>query len=1299
MSIYGGMEMECLKQGLFFSLAVMTLGVSAAPEWEDETINQVNREPRRASVYPADEDQIMPLNGMWKFNFVMKPELRPIDFYKTDFNDAGWKTIPVPSNWQLSGYGTPIYTNETFPFKVDPPRVTGAPPKDWTAYSERNSVGSYRYTFDLPEDFNLGQLFIRFDGVESAFYLWINGKKVGYSEDSYTAAEFNLTDYLKPGKNLIAAEVYRWSDGSYLEDQDFFRLSGIFRDVTLFTTPDVTIRDFFVRCGLDSQYRDGIVDADITIHNYGKTVSEPSEIEFEIDELLAETLPVPAIQPGKDLTVKLCRTVKSPKQWTAETPNLYEATIAYGDEGDERKFNTGFRTVEIGALGQLLINGKETILKGVNRHEAHPDMGRAITRDIMIRDLEIMKSNNINTVRCSHYPNQPAWYALCDQYGVYVIDEANCEAHGARGTKNDISRLPSWEKAHVERNMSMVHRSKNHPSIIFWSLGNESGNGKNFDAAADAVRAYDKTRLIHYCEYPAGHKKVDMDSTMYPPVDRVISLGEEKSTRPFFVCEYAHSMGNSMGNFQEYQDAFEKYPRLIGGCIWDFVDQSLRSVRKPDGNYTPQPYTGNALAYGGMFGDRPNFGNFCDNGVIFGDRSLQPKTREMKKVYQYVKFDLKGDQLTVKNSYFHKDLTGCKVFWKYAAAADLPEMQNFGSATIPPLAPGESQVFSIPPVPGAAGLLVWVDRADAPIPKEMNVFTTEQTETAIVRAEAHAFFKSTAHVENIAAASRSNDISLKVTESGTELNKITVEGITKGEWNGFKAEFTEGMLTQLWFDQKPIFKEGMGPKLQIWRAPVDNDKWIRDQWWNRKYQDIQAECVKIEKNNFSSIAKKAGERQEKDSNFQIIADMTTTGSTVKFNFRTVWTIINANEIHCDNIFYPESEETVIPRLGFTMGLNPGYDNISYMGCGPYENYSDRKTACWIDRFNTTLDSLFVRYSRPQTHGNRSDVSEYTLSGNPGTVTFRSASPAAPMNVSASPWTEREIDAAHSIDRLPPKNEKIVVNLDAFQLGLGGASCGPRPLAKYTTYNTPEVLSFSISNGSVGNKRIASAPVIIRDQDLMVTLKSATPDAEIIYSVNDGEVKHYSAPFKLESGKIHASAKYPESNDFKENRRVVFSTPPSERTFSKQVARTAWKILGVSSEEPGEGLAQHAIDNNPATFWHSAYTNALPNYPHDLAIDMGIKMKFSGFVYTPRMDLQNGLVGSYGFSVSDDGKNWREVQKGNFSYHYKRKDPAVQRIEFKKPVEARYIKFEALSPAVQGQPWVNCAELNIIPLEE
>jgi len=1106
--------------------ASMLLAVLSAPavpaddavrEWEDQSVNYVNTEPMRPDcAVPAGPADLMLLNGDWKFHFALTPETRPADFFKPDYDVSLWDTIKVPSTWEIRGYGTPLYSGWEYPFKVDPPFVTKEPAREKTSFAERNPVGSYVREFELPESWlHESQVFVRLNGVASAFYLWINGEKVGYAEDSFSPDEFNITKYLKPGKNTIAVEVYHFCDGSYLEDQDFFRFSGIFRDVALFRTPDVAIRDFFLRPLLDkSDYKTGVLDGEITLKNYG-TIEDDRRLYGILngpDGEIAYSFSLPfRLVPGEEKTIRL-NGIRFPdvKAWTAETPNLYRLEL--GIESDVHRHkqdlsaNLGFRTVEIGPQDQLLVNGREVILKGVNRHETHPDLGRALTHEVMEQDVKLMKANNINTVRTSHYPNDPYWYELCAKYGLYVVAEANIECHAHQVLTED----PKWTQAYVERNLNNVLRLRNNPAIIIWSLGNENGWGecKNLVAASKAVREADSTRLIHACELGYRPGLTDMGSTMYPSVDTVEKIGSDQEhanwnweapektrakTGPFFVCEFAHSMGNALGNFKEYVDLYEKYPNLIGGCIWDWVDQDVRAERQEDGKYKAAPFTGDALAFGGMFGDNPGDGNFCDNGVIFADRTKSAKLREVKRVYQYVKFEPDTPapresaifHVKLTNNYFHKTMTGHTLVVLYGGGLRTGSdgKRIWSAHRIPALAPGESVVMNCAYPPQLAGadespamlLLVF----DTPIrigssrlltqfnflrnPDVIDLLDAGRLDDFMDASVATYSVDGAAFEQPVKAKKDSSKFSLPdVTEDGE--NAITVKG------DGFEAKFEQANLVSLAYDGKDILKAG--PQPEVYRAPVDNDKWIFDK---EPGKSLTAEVIPEQSDRVAAEVRLSWERTE-DGGVRVTTHKSFLAigkPSVTAAVSTTWDIARDGAITVKAMVSNAQQMPFnLYRNGFSFVLDGAYSRVSYLGYGPHENYRDRRHAAWFDRFDTTVQGMIEPYVKSQSYGNRIGTKNVILYGDSKDLPavsftllkneyyFLKELPG--MEFSVSPWTEGEIAASCTRDRLPEPGEKTVLHLDSVVSGLGGASCGPEPLRQYKVDNPNFTLQYVIA---------------------------------------------------------------------------------------------------------------------------------------------------------------------------------------------------------------------------------------------
>ena len=659
--------MRKILLGMVALLASSTLSATEHHDWEDNHVLQINREPARAYFIPYGEkagDRMLSLNGEWQFRWTKTPYWRIKDFYRTDFDDSGWIKFPVPANWEVNdgnhSIGTPIYISAGYPFKIDPPYVMSEPKREWTTYEERNPTGQYRRTFTLPAGWQVGQTFLRFEGVMSAFYVWINGKKVGYSQGSMEPSEFNITSYLRQGDNQIAVEVYKYSDGSYLEDQDFWRFGGIHRDVLLYHTPDVRLRDVAIRASMD-----GVLQINPQFSVYHNENGEGYRLVATLFDgnspVCRDTI---ATDETLDLAHKASRMnewfpqrgyrkfnrmemkVDHPRLWSVDHPNLYTLRLqlqnADGTIVEQTTQQVGFRTIEI-ADGRLLINGRAIKIRGVNRHEHDPYRARVMTEELMKQDLQLMKQANINAVRLAHYPNCPRWYELCDSMGMYVMDEADCETHGLRGT---LASTPDWADAFLDRAIRMAERDKNHPSIIFWSLGNESGYGPNHAAMSAWLHEFDPTRPVHY-EGAQGNpdpKTVDVISRFYPRVmeeylnpgipegsdkeraenarwERLLEIANRTNdNRPVLTSEYAHCMGNALGNFKEYWDEICSHKRMLGGFIWDWVDQG---IIEPQG----------IVHYGGDFGDKPNLHAFCMNGIVMSDRTLTPKYFEVQQVY------------------------------------------------------------------------------------------------------------------------------------------------------------------------------------------------------------------------------------------------------------------------------------------------------------------------------------------------------------------------------------------------------------------------------------------------------------------------------------------------------------------------------------------------------------------------------------------------------------------------------------------------------------------------------------------
>ncbi len=1273
---------------LILSLSSLTAQESGKPDWENEQVIGINKEPARAWSMPYENrdaalagdwrksGHVMVLNGDWKFHFAPKPDDRPKDFFKPGFNDRGWKTIPVPSNWQTKGYGVPVYTNITYPFARDWPSVTKEPAKDWTAFKNRNEVGSYRRKFTLPENWNGKETYIHFGGVESAFYLWVNGQKVGYSQGSYLPAEFRLTPYLKPGENTIAVEVYRWSDGSYLEDQDFFRLSGIFRDVVLYKVNQAWLRDFKVMATLDDTFTKGSLKVDAMLHNAGAT---PAVAEVRMELLDAQKMTVAdsgwkrhvGIAAEDSVTETYSAEIPEVKSWTAESPNLYTLLVsvknAAGEVVSVDRQQVGFRKVDIGADGQFLVNGKEVIFKGVNRHETHPDHGRAVPLSVMEEDVKLMKRLNINAVRLSHYPNHPYFYELCNQYGIYMIDEANIESHGYHYGDLSLSHPAEWKKAHVDRVVRMVERDKNQPAIVMWSLGNEAGEGANFQAASEALRKLDRSRPIHYERFPDSSPHDDMDSHMYPSVQWLQKAGEQSSARPVFICEYAHAMGNAMGNLQEYVDAFEAHPRLVGGCIWDMVDQGLRK-KAPKGKKSPDGKDW-FFAYGGDFGDKPNDRNFCMNGILASDHSETAKSDEVRHAYQQARIRYADGKVLIDNLFDHTSLDSYVIRWK---------------AMVNGVDVGSGEMAAPAVVPGASAELKEISKAVAKLPAPLinsetfvNVELVNPVDTGWAKA-GHVlaydqFISAVGGVGRITPSSAFKEITVNVEGANTTI---------RGE--GFNYQFKNGVPVSLKSKDQQWLASGLKFPfaLNVYRAPVDNDKGISNQWMALGLGELKPTLVD------SQIS------QLETSAARVSALIEWKGKGITFRHSSVFTILGDGTIRIDNVVTSEDNSAKLPRVGVRLLLAKGLDQVEYLARGPQENYSDRKGGAMVGRYKARVDEFYEPYARPQSMGARQDARWVALRANDGKGLVVAMDRGAPMSFTALRFTENELAAAkHPFDLNANAQQDVVLSLDHLERGLGGGSCGPGPLPEYTLKNGAFSFGFVLRPLAPKEDPVAKATeslpflpavAIQRDKMGMVTMTCSHADAEIQYTITnrDGANVYNGKPFKLtDAAMVSAVAISPKGGA------GLLPGPVSEMSFPVLMDKSQWKIVTVSSEAKGEGEVAHMLDNNPRTYWHTVWRGKAPNHPHHFIVDLGQSVEMAGVVFIARMDNLNGAIRDYEVQVSSDNQTYQTAAHGTLKN-------GSGEVMFDKDRTARYIKVIAKSE-VNGNKWASLAEFSVI----
>jgi len=1009
-------------------LAVFSIVAFASDEsleWENPRVFGINKEPAHATLTPypdatsalgeTSSPWIKSLNGDWLFNWVKEPALRPVDFYKTGFDSSGWASIPVPSNWQIHGYGVPIYVNVTFPFHKDAPYVMGEPEdKTWTAYKNRNPVGSYLKKFTIPESWAGRETFVVFDGVESAFYLWINGEKAGYSQGSRLPAEFNITKYLKPGENLLAAEVYRWCDGSYMEDQDFWRLSGIYRDVTLMSRAPLHIRDYFAEPELDKKFRNAKLNIRINARNLGAATAKASVRATLIDDggktVFSETTGSSTLEPGGEAVFNLSRIVNDPKKWSAETPNLYRLSLELldgaGNVAEAVAGVVGFRSAII-RKGQILVNGVPIYIKGVNRHEHDPDTAHYVSREMMIRDIEIMKRHNVNAVRTCHYPNTPEWYELCDRYGIYVLDEANIESHGyGSGGFQRISTGADYKKAHIERISRMIERDKNHPSVIIFSLGNEAGVGGNFKAARAWIKNNYPRYIVSYESTNSYHS--DILCPMYARVEGIPYYWQAQGKkRPMVLIEYAHAMGNSVGNFKEYWDLFESHRSLQGGFIWDWVDQGLREKTADGKEY---------WAYGGDYGDQPNDLNFNCNGLVQPDRNPNPSLLEVRKVYQNISVepvDAAACKVKIKNKNSFLGLSYAKASWELisdgapvqAGALELPAVPPMKSKTIDipvdtsKLTPGHEYFMKVTFALAEdqswapAGHIVAWDQFEVPVPPA----AAEKPEPA----------------------------------PAASLSETPDSFIVSGD--GFMAAFSRatGELVSYEAGGKQLLARPLTPN--FWRPSTDNDKGNkmpeRLGFWKDAAPDRATANVSAAEDGGAVVIRAEATLPDGRS------PLTTT-----FNVRGDGRITVSLKLEADE------KLPNLPRFGMQAALPESIHNVRWYGRGPHENYPDRKTGAAIGIYTLTAEQMYHPYVEPQEYGNHCDTRWVEFTDNTG---FGLRAEGAPtIDFSAWIFSMQNIDDSFHPYELSPA-DFITINLDYRQRGVGGDdSWGALPMKKY-----------------------------------------------------------------------------------------------------------------------------------------------------------------------------------------------------------------------------------------------------------
>ena len=1059
-------------------------------DWENPAVNSINKEEPRAYFVPFESAEaametdifksglIQSLNGIWQFHVSHTPSVRPFYFFKDDYDTSDWATIKVPGNWEMLGFDVPIYSNSTYPHEKTPP----------TIQKHYNPVGSYKRTFTIPETWNEQEIILHFGAVSSAMYVWVNEQQVGYSEDSKTPAEFNITKYLKKGKNSLAVEIYRWCDGSYLEDQDFWRLSGITRDVYLMARNPQHIRDFRVSSALVNNYQDGELNLDVEIVN---TAANNLSVSLEAvlldgQEKVAEMTKTfqTSTQPAK---VNLQASVPSAKPWTAENPNLYRLMISLKDESGKIieviRQDVGFRTIEI-KNAQLLVNGVAIYLKGVNIHEHNDTTGHVQDEQTMLNDIMLMKSHNINAVRTSHYPEPERWYELCNQYGIYLVDEANIESHGMGYGPESLAKDTAWMKSHLERTRNMFERDKNQPSVIIWSLGNEAGNGVNFEATYAYLKSVDTSRPVQY-EQAHGGDNTDIVCPMYARIKNMEDYAKGKPTKPYIQCEYAHAMGNSVGNLQDYWDVIEKYPSLQGGFIWDWVDQGILTKDSAGNKF---------WAYGGDLGGDTlqNDGNFCLNGIINPDRTIKPALIEVAKVYQHIGFkaaNLNAGEIEINNKYSFTDLSEFDFNWEVVADG---QVLRSGKITDLDLAPNTSTKVK----------LDVTTKIEPATEYFLNISATTKLAKGILPAGTKLAYEQF-NMPWMKSAIPVSVKSLPALNISEENKQLIVEG------TGFKITFSnnEATLKSYVLDGKELILAGPVPN--FWRAPVDNDFGNsldkRSRIWRKagelktiksatvKQTDTQdiydlSDAPKLPK-VLSATAKQVGNEVVINYNF----DLNDENNQVIANYNSSFTVLGSGEIIVSNSFKMLRDSLPeIVRFGMNLVMPREFDQMSWLGRGPHESYMDRKTSALVGLYSGAVADQYFAYIRPQENGNKTDVRWMSISNKEGLGFEFIGMPL--LSASASHHIMEDYESPDRTDGRVKEGQKMVrrhttdvvdrdltsVNIDYKQMGVGGDnSWGAWTHDEYRLREKAYNYSFRICPLRPGDKPVEKAKVVYK----------------------------------------------------------------------------------------------------------------------------------------------------------------------------------------------------------------------------
>lgn len=1254
---------------------IVSSSAQTGKEWDDPKTTSVNREQAHTIGIPwaSERDVAKPvsespyyqsLDGKWKFYWVKSPSSVSAANCAKDYNDAAWTDIDVPSSWQVWGlrhgksWDKPLYCNVAYPFSFNESTYSVmASRPGWFTYNSSmpNPVGTYRRTFTIPDSWKGRDVYVRFNGVGHGYYLWINGQRVGYSEDSYLPSEFNITPYLEEGENVITLQVYRFTSGSFLECQDYWRLTGIQRHCFLWSAPKSQIRDYFFTTDLDNTYTNAKANVKVSIT--GSEAVSGGEVEARIEK---DGVVVASARQQVASEMSLDMDVTKPQKWSAEEPNLYDLVLVLKDgDGktvDIRGGKVGFREVGIRSDGALIINGRRMVFHGVNRHDFSPVNGRAISDEEIENDIKTMKRLNINAVRTSHYPNDPIFYDLCDKYGLYVLAEANVECHA----NMKLSSVDLFRPAMVERSENHVRWMRNHPCIFIWSFGNESGNGVNFKYVGEAIKRLDKTRLTHY---EGNSDYADVSSTMYGSYENINWIGSSRQgqsgQKPHIQCENSHSMGNSMGNVREMFDLYEKYPCLTGEFIWDFKDQGLLTKSSTGKEY---------WAYGGDFGDNPNDGNFCINGLVHPDWSLTAKSYNTKKVYQPIEFKAVKNQPTkfrIKNKMAF--LPSSRYDLRYALVDE--EGRQLAAGVIDrEVAPGDSILYTIDLSP-----LSSLDETE----EAFVAFTATQKESTpwadagyVVAEEKLPVQTAKKPMYDLSGLSALESLEVEDATSTITVGNAMFKAVfskTSGTLSGYSCGGVEMM-------SKPLL-------LNVFRLPTDNDGRQSGSWDSMGLRKLSvkgtsSECTKSEDGKTATVT--------------MTSTYTGLGGTT-FDVCLTF-IVCANGTLMTNAFIrPSTTGAIIPKMGFRLEMPSAMEQLAWFGRGPWDSYRDRKEACLPGIYRSTVTDQYEEYILPQEHGTKQEVRWMSLTDTEGQGLLF----VAPDQMAASAvhfraednYTNRDNRSRHTYQWKPCAG--TIVSLDAATRGLGNASCGPDVMDKYELRSANTAFRFFIMPLRAGSNAAQMARVAMpvcqpvsceRLSSGRIRMTTPTSGAAIYYSIDGGEYQKYTSTVLHDDPctiKAYCKAE------------GMMDSPVMSYSFDLFINKSIWKLVSADSQHSGNE-ARLAFDNNLSTFWHTEYWGTEPACPHTLVVDMVNTYMVTAFTYNGRTDgNQNGMIKAYEVYLSMDGKEWGSpVAKGEF-----KNTTAMQVATLKTPTLGRYLKLVALSE-INGNKWTSAAEIGI-----